>query len=136
MSTDSLWGELPNLDTTRTPRRILVEQGAQLAAQTGHLVEAEVTTVEVPWTATGNVAYSFALLVPSLGNYRYDLFVVSHDKISIYPATVYVADDMKGLVSRDESEFKAVLAKVFQSDRTRKALTSLLLQATEVAQGY
>ena len=50
--------------------------------------------------------------------------------------TTYVADDRKGVLAKDEAEFIQLLTKVFQSDRTRKVLTSLLLQASEVAQGY
>ena len=99
-------------------------------------MECEVTPIIFDWAPSGNVSYSFSLVVPSLGNYRFDLFVISHDKISIYPVTTYVADDRKGAFAKDEAEFIQLLTKVFQSDRTRKALTSLLLQASEVAQGY
>jgi len=79
------WGEIAPA-AVRTPLAILREQAALLGAKTKNLIEATVaTSVNGP-----QFQHRFNLVVPSLGNYTYELFWVTHG-IEMYPIIVPLA---------------------------------------------
>lgn len=57
------------------PVAILMEQAAALGKKTGHLLEGRVNT---KIDDEGNFIHSFYVIAPSLDNYSYDLFSISH----------------------------------------------------------
>jgi hypothetical protein len=115
------WGEITPAEVVRTPLAILREQAALLGAKTSNLVEATVATN----VRGSEFIHQFNLVVPSMGNYTYELFKVAHG-IEIYPITV-----LPGLSSlKTEEEFTEWLRGKLSSDPTKKVIATLLAQAT------
>jgi hypothetical protein len=72
-------------------------------------------------------AWSFQLVSPALGNYRYELFRAYHS-ITLYPVTVS-AEGKLSTTAPSEEAFKGVLRNILSSDETRRIVHSLLAQA-------
>jgi hypothetical protein len=112
------WGEIEEADSTLTPSMILKQQAALLGAKTKHLLEAEVRTI-----AQNEYFYHhFCLIVPTLDNYTYELFRVSH-KIGLYPVTV---NDSVGKQLKTEEDFKEWVHQKLSSLGTKQLLANLL----------
>jgi len=117
------WGEIAPA-AVRTPLAILREQAALLGAKTKNLIEATVaTSVNGP-----QFQRRFNLVVPSLGNYTYELFWVTHG-IEMYPIIVPLAPP-KDRELTTEQEFTEWLRGKLSSDATKKIIVNLLAQAT------
>jgi hypothetical protein len=117
------WGEIAPA-AVRTPLAILREQAALLGAKTKNLIEATVaTSVNGP-----QFQHRFNLVVPSLGNYTYELFWVTHG-IEMYPIIVPLALP-KDRELTTEQEFTEWLRGKLSSDATKKIIVNLLAQAT------
>ncbi len=76
---------IPNLWPTdlaplaaRTPLTILKEQASQLGAATKNLLEGHVTTYTSDEPNDRLFKHRFNIVAPSLGNYTYELFQVTH----------------------------------------------------------
>jgi hypothetical protein len=129
MSDDSLWGDLNDLETIRTPREILREQAIHLTESTNGVLSVDV--VDTMHSAT--VFYhDFDLVVPLLNNYRYTLLSVSYP-VLFYPLTVR-SEHLKGPKGRveqcdDEEEFRNCLKSIFTSREVRDILVRLKSQA-------
>jgi len=94
--------------------------------------------------------YSFYIVAPALGNYRYKLFMVRHD-IDLYPVNIYPDDDIMKevctvlpeqnvwviqgneatLVAKSEAEFIEILKLIFRSKRTASIIQALIAQSTD-----
>jgi len=72
--------------------------------------------------------HRFNLVVPSLGNYTYELFWVTHG-IEMYPIIVPLAPP-KDRELTTEQEFTEWLRGKLSSDATKKIIVNLLAQAT------
>ena len=128
-----LWGEIAAAPV-RTPLAILREQAALLGKKTQNLIEAKVATaVRGP-----KFVHRFQLVVPSMTDYTYELFEVSHG-IEMYPVTVPVTvpsnpsaeELMAGMLSdtvANEEEFVAWLRQELSSEKTMRIVSNLLAQ--------
>jgi len=111
------------------------EQAALLGQKTQNLVEARVDTRADPYAGAGQFVHTFKLVVPTLDDYTYDLFEVSHP-VSLYPVTAhgpgrslaYMAGKRDELNTEDE--FKNWLKDRLGSDETKKIIGNLLAQVT------
>jgi hypothetical protein len=119
MQATDFWGEIETT-AVRTPLSMMREQAAALGPRTKNLVEAKVETR----IYAGDFRHTFALVVPSLDNYTYELFQIQHD-VNLYP--VHVMGQIAALTTEDE--FTAWLRKRLSSEQTRKIVTNLLAQA-------
>jgi uncharacterized membrane protein YdfJ with MMPL/SSD domain len=144
------WGELVPAQE-RTPLAILREQASLLGTKTKNLVEA---TVDTSVTPNGRFAHRFTLVVPSLSNYKYELFRIEHG-VASYPITVasevLSAQSGPGLTDQvaasalrsrllvtgslnpqleTEQEFVDWLRHKLSSDETKRIIANLLAQAT------
>jgi hypothetical protein len=118
MQATDFWGEIGTTDI-RTPLSILREQAAALGPRTKNIVEAKVETTVIG----GYFVHSFSLVVPSLDNYKYELFDVRHEP-DLYPVRVDTFTDLA-----NEDAFKTWLRERLSSERTRKIVNNLLAQA-------
>jgi hypothetical protein len=114
------WGDISPAEPVRTPVAILREQAALLGSKTQNVVEAKVSTI-----AGERFFHSFNLVVPALGNYAYQLFVIGTG-VSPYPASVVHSD----LKFETEQEFTDWLKAKLSSPETKKVIANLLAQAT------
>lgn len=115
------WGEIGPAEPVRAPVAILREQAALLGTKTQNVVEARVSTS----VASGNLYHSFDLVVPALGGYTYQLFVIAAGA-GPYPITLVRTDDK----FQTEQEFTSWLKTKLSSPETKKIIANLLAQAT------
>jgi hypothetical protein len=69
---------------------------------------------------------SFVINAPSLNNYTYEVFSVTHD-LGFYPLSIRLKNKLsKKAVSQEE--FEAILKEVFSSPEVKKVVNGLLTQ--------
>jgi hypothetical protein len=71
--------------------------------------------------------HSFYITAPVLGGYRYRLFTVSHQPISIYPLSISFDGKTSGV--NEEEGFRSALRDIFASESTKKVVQALLAQS-------
>ena len=132
---NDLWTDiLPVASESSSPKILMKEQAMYLKQKTKGLLIAEVVTnafvdTSIPHTQeskTSKFFQIFYLVAPKL-RYRYELFSVSHSVMD-YPAEFSYDDDAK-LVAHNEEEFLSILKQILGSEKTRRILGSLLVQA-------
>ncbi len=106
-----------------TPLSLMRAQAALLGEKTNQQVSASVIALSAP---AGQFTWSFQLLSPVLGGYRYELFRASHP-IKLYPVTV-IWEEHQIRVVQTEEEFKGYLKQIIGSEQTKKIVQSLLSQ--------
>ena len=126
-----LW---PDIEQSKVvpPLAILREQAAALGNKTGHLLEGRVNTRT---GEDGNFIHSFYVVAPTLDNYTYNLFSISHGA-NAYPVTVSRPQRMgpdnrplpETLIINSEKELLDYLREVLNSEKTKGIVGSLLAQ--------
>jgi hypothetical protein len=111
----------------RTPLAVLREQAALLGPKTKNLVEAMVTTSRDRFQ--DEFVHHFSLVVPTLDNYTYELFRVTHS-IDLYPVGVPLTVPNRPLSLKSEEEFLAWLQQELSSPKTKSIIANLLAQVT------
>lgn len=130
---DDLWGHLPSPDPRTRPRAILREQATLLAKRTHGILQGDVRVRRGRRRATrDDILIGFAIVCPTLQNYRYGVLEVRHNAVQIYPAeVVQVAGEKRAFKPADEKEFKQAVAKIFQSPPVQNAIAALMRDAEE-----
>ena len=135
-----LWPEIEQ-STVVPPVAILREQAAALGNKTSHLLEGR---VDSRTDGAGNFIHSFYVVAPTLDNYTYNLFSISHGA-DAYPVTVSRPQRMgpdkhiirlgpdnrplpETLIINSEKELLDYLREVLNSDKTKRIVGSLLAQ--------
>ncbi|MGO8788726.1 MAG: hypothetical protein ACLQVL_15275 [Terriglobia bacterium] len=126
-----LW---PDIEQSKVvpPVAILREQAAALGEKTGHLLEGRVNS---RIGEDGNFIHSFYVVAPTLDNYSYGLFSITHGADQ-YPVTVPHPRRMdpgrrpypQTLKIRSEKALVDYLREVLNSERTKRIVGSLLAQ--------
>lgn len=138
-----LWPQGIETHRVQSPVAILRSQAALLGAKTKNLVQAEVTRKE----DSAQFVYKLMLIAPSLGFYKYQLLAISHE-IELYPVKIVVEPSIQSelptsmivkiddlhyveevVVAESEEEFIRILGLIFQSQKTRRVITSLMSQS-------
>lgn len=114
-----LWGAIEPPGAVRTPVSILKEQATLLGKKTNQMLRGHVRT----WPDEPYVHHAFNVRVPSLDDYSYELFVVSHPATELYPVTY------NGLNFQTEDDFVKWLGQKLSSAETQKIVRNLLAQA-------
>jgi len=107
-----------------TPVAMMREQAALLGDKTNQQVTANVQSLG---GAPTQLNWSFQLVSPALGNYRYELFRVTHP-LALYPATVGWEGHPTMSIDSEEA-FRVALKQILGSDQTKKIVQALLAQA-------
>ena len=136
----SFWPSDLSLFQERTPVSIMKEQAQILVKNTNYKLRGQVSTHS---DEEGEIFHTFYVVVPALGNYRYELFAVSHGALA-YPVKIISspkAENEPNERPRDavnrmkktlatEDDFVAWLKTILGSKETRRLLASLLAQAS------
>ena len=129
------------------PVAILTQQASILGKKTNGVVEGFVNSKDVG----SKLHFKFYLVAPTLGNYRYPLFTMSHD-ICMYPIDIELEEEIfeeiypdefneyqetylkppKKHQIEDEALFIEFLKMVFSSTKTRQIIGSMLAQSTQI----
>ena len=77
--------------------------------------------------------YSFNLVGPTLQNYRYQLFLISHDT-NLYPVRFDLDMDLEeelgeNVIAGTRGEFLKTLEQIFSAKKTRQVIHAILAQA-------
>jgi len=129
-----LWPDIEQSNVV-PPLAILREQAAALGAKTGHLLEGRVQTRT---DEGGNFVHSFYVVAPTLDNYTYRLFSISHGA-DPYPITLPNTTAksplprsplLKGAPIKLTSEGDLInyIREVLNSEKTKRIVGSLLAQ--------
>ena len=127
MTSDNLWGDLPEVEDLRTPASILKEQATRLTEMTAGALRGKTTYLQL---AGGKFNLELRIVAQPLQGYEYTVAKITHP-IEQYPLTI-TADLGGERVWRasctDEAEFVAALREVLTADKTRAVIASLLAQ--------
>jgi hypothetical protein len=122
MTQDDLWGDLPEVESLRTPLVILKEQAEVLKEKTEGLLVGEIIQKQ-----TGiNFIYDLSIVAPTLNNYVYKLLTVVHG-IGFYPARI-IDQQSQGVQKKcsNEEEYKQGLREILSSNNNRAVISKLL----------
>ena len=145
-----LWPEDIGYSDMKSPLTILKEQASILGSKTKNLVNAEVRIADIMDIKLQNLnvkhsvedntkydfSYNFYITAPALNNYRYRLFTIFFD-IGLYPVNFMLDGEIQKQIcplkkptkANSESEFMQILGHIFNSDRTRTIISSLISQS-------
>jgi hypothetical protein len=131
-----LWPKDIEYTELRAPATIIKEQASLLGQKTKNLLKAEVLFSKTLETQD-SFYYTFYFVAPTLNNYRYKLFTISHG-IKLYPVEINIDYDINAeispqekdgnLVAHSEDEFLEILHKIFNADTTKQIMKSILAQ--------
>jgi len=130
MPTKNLWGDLPVVDDTVTPLRMMREQANILRQATRGVLHASITTTPL---SEGRMRHSFYLVAPLLNDYRHLLFSVEHG-IDPYPAHIALVQPKKNLPCKSQVAFENALRLILRHPDTRKAVSALITNSQDIKQ--
>lgn len=118
-NSENLWPEdlLENLPTS--PIDIIRQQAQLLGGKTNNIVLAEATS---KIDNDGDFVIKLFLRVPTMGNYRYEIFDIWHG-MELYPVK-----QAAEVVAKDEASLKIFLKNILASEKTVNLIRSLVSQ--------
>lgn len=132
---ESLWPKDLGANLNKAPVTILMEQASFLGEQTNNLVKA---TVEAEKSYSRDFKYAFYIVAPTLENYRYLLFDISHG-VELFPVTFdldgKIREEIKAAVGKtypvaqNEQEFMEIFKAILNSNKLRNIINSILAQS-------
>jgi len=128
ITTNDLWPDFENVPTITSPRALLTEQANFLSQKTKNMLSAKVS---ISNTGDGRIANNFLIVAPLLKNYTYNLFTLYHRAI-YYPCHIMFNSVMTQIA--DEEDLKSILKNIFNSDKTKDIISSLLGQSKEFSE--
>jgi hypothetical protein len=128
MSTENLWGTLPDPANVRTPLQILRVQSVALTDMTKGVLQG---VIHPRSTYSGHFGYSLAILAPALNGYQIVVLGISY-AVQIYPVSVF--DEMAAIGSGEikcasEEQFIDCLRGILTSSKVRGIIAALLTQS-------
>jgi hypothetical protein len=125
MSAISLWpNDLTQSEPVRTPIHMLREQATSLGQMTNGLVLGEVDIFKQEFTRN-QITLVFNLRVPTLDDYRYELFRISHS-VDGYPAELSCEKPKIDKGIENEDQLKDELKKIFNASETKRIIRTLI----------
>jgi hypothetical protein len=125
MDNENLWPAKFEVPDIELPVTILKRQAANLSTLTKGLLEGK---LEGTKGIEDNFGYTFYIIAPALGNYRYRFFEVRYG-ISLYPINIRTSGET-WVKLETPGKFKEHLRKIFGSPETLKIVGALLKQST------
>ncbi len=140
----NLWpSDITDLHDIETPLDILQEQAGELGQLTqnkvmGSIVMVDPTRIYNTGRKSADFNFEFYIEAPSLDNYSYRLFTISH-LVTLYPVTIHMssslAQDIKressgdSVVAEDKKDFLGILKEIFAAQTTKQLIAILLKQS-------
>jgi hypothetical protein len=127
----------------RAPITILKEQAVLLQQKTNGVIHAQVNRMRSESQLTkenGKFLYEFLIIAPSLLDFQYRLFTISHE-IELYPITIETDkiisrelgnDNNDPIVVKSEPEYIERLRKIFCTKKTKKIINAMIAQSVEI----
>jgi len=123
MSSKSLWGAMPDVESIRTPQEIIQEQGDFLAQATAGLLE-----IDMERKQKGTLfSYTCFIHVPVL-KHRLSILRVTHD-IKLFPCILHHEQTGEEYTAQNQEEFESDLGSILSSEETKIIITGLMAQA-------
>ncbi len=136
-----LWPNDLQLSGIKAPVAILKEQASLLGEKTKNIAVATVETV-VSLLDAGFFAYYFFIVAPTLHNYRYRLFTITHG-ISLYPVkfdldssieqemlkTLFL-EEHQPIEAINQEDFTHKLRLILQAEKTKDIIRAIIAQAS------
>lgn len=130
-----LWPEdIWENDPVQIPADMLEEQAELLGSKTKNYVTAKVSESSQSHFEEPDFNYDFFIVAPTLSNYHYRLFTISHD-IDLYPLEMDLDEDISKELFPDqdsvdisiqtEEEFSETLRKIFDSRKMKRIMAIL-----------
>jgi len=131
-------------NSPRAPIAILKEQAASLGRLTDNIVTAEIHSMT---PTDGDFTYTFSVVAPILGGYRYRLFT-AHHSVELYPLRFELDGIIRQelaqksekfnqtgfIVIPDEEALIEVLKAIFNSQKTRKVINAMIAQSKAMSE--
>jgi hypothetical protein len=119
------------------PAAILQEQASWLGTHTKNLVKAEVVRYDPDDWGTDALTFTFFIVAPTLGRYRYELFTIKHG-VSLYPVTIRPDEGVQRDIGATTAEIQAdsredfinTMTSILQSKTTKRIVKTLRSLAT------
>lgn len=121
---DSLWGDLEEDLSIRTPVALLKEQGDYLTRLTKSILRGEVTNVTGP---KHDFSYNLDIRAPYLNDYRVTIVNIAHG-LDLYPLELEAVGGLS-VICEDEKEFVTALEKALSAGKVRKIIGTLVAQS-------
>ena len=123
---ENLWPSDFGSPNVVPPVVILRQQATALEENTGRVLRGKVEAIQ---TDDLSIYYNFYIVAPSLNNYAYNLFWLSHPIDALYPVLL---DGREPQLNSPE-ELKAALKEIFFREKTRNIVQALLAQSMDIA---
>lgn len=119
---EDLWPDF-EAEKIKNPKTFLVEQASHLSEKTKNVLLAEVKS---SGDIKNKILHSFDIVAPALSNYRFNLFHIRHQML-YYP--LEFIDNGQISILQNEDELVENMKRVFNSDETKRILSSLYSQS-------
>lgn len=144
-----LWPEKIEYPVIEAPVAILMRQAVALGKKTGNVVEGR---VERTRTYPHRFGYSFRIVGPLLGDYSYQLFIITHG-VELFPVEIMAESaimvevarktgvhprekDYEGtVVAETQDEFENILRAIFAASKTQNVVGAIIKQSQAFSQG-
>jgi hypothetical protein len=127
MATESLWGNLEDLDTARTPAMILQEQAGLLGKLTNEVLEGKVGRDLIG--DSNRMIVSLYVVAPALQRYRVKILGLDYNYDTVYP--INVSNSIEGVrrQATNEDDLVSILREFLSSQRVKNVITTLIAES-------
>lgn len=148
-----LWADDIAITDIKPPVAILKEQATLLGNKTQNTVLGEIISFKAYDSPNSEIIHKFNVVAPALGNYSFELFLVSHN-VDLYPLEITMDEKIFGELSSGETPLSSIIRRqnitarlytvsadseemfvnflggILKSNRAKKIVRSLLAQST------
>lgn len=127
-----LWPDEISTGQIKAPIAVLREQATALGRKTQNVVVAEIEQSGANYGR--QIALTFVLKAPALGDYRFKLFQVTYDPAELYPlfieSEVPLSENKDDRLKADnEHDLLAALKQIFSAPKTVRAIQAIRAQS-------
>ncbi len=127
MSIDSIFDDVIEESAVKPPIAILKELANALAKKTKGLLVGKIEQTTFSDDSKDEFILRFYIIVPSLNNYRYEVFDITHD-IDFYPLKIESSNGELSNKDKTSEELENSLKDIFASSQIKRVINGLLAQ--------
>ena len=127
MATESLWGNLEDLDTARTPAMILQKQAGLLGKLTNEVLEGRVGRDLIG--DSNRRIVSLYVVAPALQRYSIKILGLEYNYDTVYPVNVSNSIAEVSRQATDEEKLVSILRDILSSQRVKNVITTLVAES-------